>query len=392
MKVLIPVTVQNQIEVSITNDFNFEFISELQKIKLNKLLVTLWFFIYVCQKRDDKIFNFKGFTSIHIKDLKKFKITINKTTYNYNFLLQMLINSKLIDRNNKYCVDKFPKSYRINTSILNGNYEEIEIDYDKLIYKLKSRKHWVRKYPNHKNHIKNSYDIRIDLPNYALWLRRNMGIYLKPIIKNGIVINRKLTDERIFDYLNTALQINLGSLWFKVSHEGRFYNTITNMSYTALPFVTLKGKELKEIDVKNCQPLLLATIIDNEKYQQDVENGQFYENIAKELNTDRNNFKILSYKYIFFANQKLKSGKIYEALNKLYPGFIEKLNKLRNQINISRKLQELEATIMVDRVGSQPYKMMLRHDAVFVYDEDFDKMCEVVKEEFKKIGLQVQIK
>jgi hypothetical protein len=164
------------------------------------------------------------------------------------------------------------------------------------------------------------------------------------------------------------------------------------MSYTALPFIKLKGKKVIEIDVKNCQPLLLATIINNVKYKKNVEEGVFYDNMAKKLNMKRDKFKVLSYKFIFFSNKKLNSGKIYNALNNLYPGFIAEINKLREKINISRELQKLESQIMVDAIGNMDCKMMLRHDAVFVYKEDYKHIRSQVKMEFSKLGLKVQIK
>jgi hypothetical protein len=392
MKVIIPVQVEQQIRLSIHNYSNFKNNTELQNIKLYKLLISLWFFIYQRQQRDDTILNLRGYTNIHVKHLKKFKININKKTYSYNYLLGVLITSKLVNRNGKYKVGNFTQSYKINTNVLNGNYEEVEVNFDKLIHKLKNKKHWVRKYSSYKKHIRDCYDVKVDLSDYALWLRKNKGIKLKPIIKKGIVIERTLNEERIFDYLNTALKVNLGNLWFTISEEGRFYNTITNMSYTALPFIKLKGKKVIEIDVKNCQPLLLATIINNVKYKKDVEEGVFYDNMAKKLNMKRDKFKVLSYKYIFFSNKKLNSGKIYVALNNLYPGFIDEINRLREEINISRELQKLESQIMVNAIGDMEYKMMLRHDAVFVYKENYKHIRNQVNIEFSKLGLKVQIK
>ncbi|MBZ9786998.1 hypothetical protein LB456_05955 [Psychroflexus sp. CAK57W] len=383
---------ENNIRQSLSKEVGFIDNTELQNKKVMKLLITLWFYVYECQRKDNEIFNFQGYTEINTKKLEKFKMIINKKKFQYAFFLNMLLEAETININKKYSQGNFCKSYRINTKILCNNFEEVEIDFDKVYCKIRNKKSWLRKYPTYKKQIKEAYETDIDIAEYIKWLRHNRGINLKPVIENGIVKQRILTDDRILDYVNTALKVNYKNLWFTISKEGRFYNTLTNMSYTALPFIKLKTKEIMEVDVKNCQPLLLASIIDNEMYRADVEAGVFYDRVAEEIGKTRNEFKTLSFQFIFFANRKLKSGRIYNALNKLYPGFVEQINKLRDEIHISRKLQELEADIMVNKIGRLNYKMMLRHDAVFVFEEDYDVICEQVKAEFAKLGLKVQIK
>jgi hypothetical protein len=114
--------------------------------------------------------------------------------------------------------------------------------------------------------------------------------------------------------------------------------------------------------------------------------------MADELGKTRNEFKVLSYKYIFFSKRQLKSGPIFEALEKLYPDFIEEMNKLRKIKNVSNELQKIESSIFVDIISHLDYKMMLRHDAVFVYEEDFEYVKRIVVSEFKKKGVNVKIK
>ena len=80
------------------------------------------------------------------------------------------------------------------------------------------------------------------------------------------------------------------------------------------------------MDVKNCQPLLLSYLINHPAYKIDVENGVFYDKMAKALDLKRVEFKLFSYRYIFFPNTPLKSGKIYNTLNNHYPGLIGEIN------------------------------------------------------------------
>ena len=66
----------------------------------------------------------------------------------------------------------------------------------------------------------------------------------KPIeisdFKNGAKIHysvmedRYLDAERIMRYTNAAIKHDIGNLWFKVSDEGRFYNSVINLSSTVI--------------------------------------------------------------------------------------------------------------------------------------------------------------
>lgn len=388
---IIPTRLQEEISLIIDSDIRFISITQKQRINLNKILISIWYFIYNTQRNDESIDNLNGFTNIHYNSLEKFNIKIGNIRLKCNNLLDLL-NNKVIDINNKYSQGRFSYGYRIKTNFINDKYTEIELDFEKIFVNIKNKSYWLEKYPDFKKQINDTYEIKIELSDYINWLNNNIGIELKPIIKNGIPEKRFLTKETIYDYINDALKVNYSNLWFKVSNEGRFYNTTTNLSYTSLPFIKLKRRYLKEIDVINCQPLLLCKLISNRLYKKDVEDGVFYEKMSSELDISRNEFKVLSYKYIFFSKKPLKSGKIYNALEKLYPGFIYEMNELRSKIEVSKEMQKIESDIFVNKIGRLDFKMMLRHDAVFVYEEDYDIVKNYVIQEFKNIGLNAKIK
>lgn len=389
---LIPIKLLDAIKFGIESSIKYINLDEKSKLKLIKVLVSLWFYIYEKQRNDENTSTLKGYTNIHYTKLIKFKIMINRINIQYAELIEFLELLKLIEVNETYSAGNFSKSYRICTEFLELDFIQFELDFDKIFDNIKDKKYWLKKYSDYKKQINDTYEVKINLTEYIKWINNNIGTELKPVINNGILETRFLTKERAYDYINDALKINLGNIWFKVSDEGRFYNSTTNLSYTALPFISLKRRNVKEIDVVNCQPLLLCGLIKNELYKKDVESGIFYQRMANELGKTRNEFKVLSYKYIFFSNKELKSGSIYDALNKLYPDFIQELNSLRKQINISREMQKIESSIFVDKISNYDFKMILRHDAVFVYEEDYEIVKRLVEGEFKKLGLNVSIK
>jgi hypothetical protein len=392
MKLLIPVKVQELVRFTIQKEIDFINLTERQKSNLNKQLLSLWYYIYNSQKNSDKIINLNGFVNIHSKYLQNFYIRLNKKLFGYKPLLKLLKDVNLIDINEKFSKGKFPESYRIKSDIFNNQFQEVELDFDKIFNNIKNKSYWLKKYPNYKNQIKDTYEVKIDLNDYIVWMRENIGLELKPVIKNGILQKRYLTKERIWDYINDVLMINYDNIWFKVSNEGRFYNSTTNLSYTSLPFIKLKRRSIKEIDVANCQPLILSKLINSNEYKKDCELGLFYNNLADELDISRTSAKMLSYKFIFFSNKKLNTGKIYDAMEKLYPGVISQINELRDKIEIAKEMQKIESDIFVNKIGNLDFKMMLRHDAVFVYEEDYDIVKNYVIKEFNKIGLNPNIK
>ena len=72
--------------------------------------------------------------------------------------------------------------------------------------------------------------------------------------------------------------------------------------------------------------------------------------------------------------------------------FIYEMNELRSKIEVSKEMQKIESDIFVNKIGSLDFKMMLRHDAVFVYEEDYDIIKSYIIQEFKNIGLNSKIK
>lgn len=392
MKLLIPTEVVNKVKFSIDSELDFISLTEKQKSNLNKTLLSLWYFIYNEQRNDENTFNLKGFTNIHSKFFNKFSFKFNKTRLKYKQLLEILSNNNIITQNKKFSAGGFSQSYRIESDLINTNYSEVEIDFDKIFYNFKNKSYWLKKYPDLKKQINETYEVKIDLGEYIIWMNNNIDLELKPIMNNGILKKRFLTKERIYDYTNDALRINYDNIWFKLSNEGRFYNSTTNLSYTALPFIKLKRRSVREIDIANCQPLILSKLINNESYKNDCEMGIFYDRLSEELNITRNEAKVLSYKYIFFSNKKLKSGKIYDCMKKLYGDVIEQINDIRDRIEISKEMQKIESDIFVNKISSLDFKMMLRHDAVYVYEEDYEIVKKYVIKEFNRIGLNPTIK
>lgn len=391
---LIPTKIIEVLSDYIKSDPDFSSINEKQRHKLIKVLVELWYFIYSEQIKDIEVSNLKMFVDIKKDELERFNVRLgkdiigNEVRLKYAKLLEILILCNLIERGNSYSAGKFPKGHRIISDFIGNDYTQFEIDFDYIFKNVKNKSYWLDRMGTQSSLVEDCYNTEIDLSGYLNYLLENEGMELKPVLINGRLNKRYLTRERIWHHFNLSLKVNLKNLWFKMSNEGRFYSSISNLPYTAVAFIKLYGEETREVDIKNSQPLLLATIINNDDYKRDVCSGQFYDKMANELNIKRDEFKVMSYKFIFFGSNQLSSGKLYSAMEKVYPGLIGQINDVKKDLCLAKYLQELESNIFVKKIGALNIPKLLRHDQVIVKKNDLNIVLRYLKIEYSKLGLK----
>ncbi|UAB82416.1 hypothetical protein INR76_06555 [Marixanthomonas sp. SCSIO 43207] len=391
---LVPSQLLKNIDDSIKSLSGYNKYSIKQINRLKKSLISLWMYIYERQKASNVI-SYDMYVNIGWKELKPFKLIIKGRIIQYSELISLLKEAEVIKINKRYRVDSFTMSYKIDLSFLNTtHFTEVEIDFKKIYRNLKSKEYWLAKYPRHCNIIESSYNVSVDLDSYIYWLRSNIGMALKPKCINGVVQKRKLTPEIAYSSVQKCLKVNFKNLWFKVSDTGRFYSNVVNLPSTAIPFISLFDRQgLTSIDITNCQPLLLATRVNSEEYKKDVCVGTFYDNLSTLTKRDRNWVKLQSFKYIFFNDNLLKSGELYNAMESIYPGVMDQINELKQKEKLWKVLQKLESKIIVERVGiSAGLNVITRHDEILCYSENKIEIENLIKDEFAKMNLKVRLK
>ena len=399
MIIKLPTILVQHIDNQIKKETCFFQINEKQRQLLNYKLINLWYLIYSYQIEDNHK-SLKLYTNIPRENFRTFKFKFKTKTYQYNELLNFLNNWDLIKINHKYCSKKqnngsgsFSKSYCIKTEFLtDSKMTEVEIDFSKIFKNTRNMDYWLKKYPEYTNLINDCYNTSIKIDDFVSWLYNNSGKKLEDKMINGFLTKRYLTSERIIMYTNKALKLHFKNLWFKVSNEGRFYSSITNLPSDCKEYLELYSKKIIELDVSNCQPLLLASLIKNLEYKKDAENGVFYDKMAAKIGCKRLKFKNYSYKYLFFSNKILKSGIIYKAINECYPLLIEQINNIKKQNKLSLVLQKLESSIFIEQIGRLPHPKITIHDSVLVQIEDYNFFKKMIENEFQKLDLKVSFK
>jgi hypothetical protein len=394
MNITIPTPLVDIIFQSINVDATFSSLTETQKQKVFNNCIELWLYIF-SQQDDDKYIN------IHNSTLDKYYVKLDKK-YGYKYILNILEEAKILEINNKFKygnnIGNFPKSYRVLCNFTTDkNTTEININLDKVFNNIQDKQYWIAKYPQYAHLIEDCYKTKIELNDWVSFLYANENMKLKSNIKNGFFKERYLNTNRIMDYIMRAIKINVNNLWFGMSAQGRFYSSVASLPSIITPFIRLDNQPVVSIDIPNCQPLLLSSIINNKDYKKDVENGVFYEKLGKiiygEWNDDIKQKVKLQVMIRFFNEDQLKTGDFFTALNFLYPGFIKELNLLKETNKIAHITHKMESLIMVDGVGSLNMNKLLKHDEVMIYKENFAIVKRFIENKiFNIFSVKVNIK
>jgi hypothetical protein len=142
---------------------------------------------------------------------------------------------------------------------------------------------------------------------------------------------------------------------------GRVFNNITNFPSILRPYILLDGQPIVEIDVANCQPLLLLTLYDDEPerqaYQDAVQGGKFYEMLNQKLEKPypkelRDDLKKAVFTGIFFGKVYPNPPKIALAFEKLFPVLSQKIVAVKrlDHTQLAILLQRTEADLIIGNV------------------------------------------
>jgi hypothetical protein len=399
MKVIVPTLLIEKVIDRISIDHNLIDLKEKQQQKLIKRLIELWYFVYNKQISDGNALNLKFYTLIHKNELMKFQIKVCGLRLYYTDLLNIL--GSLIERNDDYSSGNFSYGYRVNTDFISfGRLTEYEVDFNLVFNNTNNKEYWIKKYPNLKNLIEDAYNTTIDLDEYLFWMQSNLGCKLNPVYnkKKNKIEDRILDNERLCHHFNLALKVNMKNLWFKLSDEGRFYSSISNLPKTSVNFIKLYNEKTISVDIANCQPLLLSTMIDNDEYKNDCLNGVFYDELERTLSGEsstsqinRQKVKLMCYKYIFFGSNTLSSGLLYSAMEKKYKGVINQINNIKMDKCLAKTLQQIESDIFVNKIGKIKIPKLLRHDEVIVSLSNLERIKEYLRKEFLNINIKLLI-
>lgn len=182
----------------------------------------------------------------------------------------------------------------------------------------------------------------------------------------------------------------------------RIYHSFTNVSRISRKYLNIN---MKDIDIVNCQPLLLVAELENnnmmydEQYKSDCECGNFYErfiDINKPTNTSDEEWRVPTkvniYKSIFFGfNLQSKHNKRFKEL---YPLTWESLHQIsKSNIHLASRLQNLESDLFNNLIPKKSKYYFTLFDAIY-FDNILDRseLEKTIIDFFNQYKIKVKIK
>jgi hypothetical protein len=182
----------------------------------------------------------------------------------------------------------------------------------------------------------------------------------------------------------------------------RVYHSFTNLSKVSRKYFNIN---MNDIDIVNCQPLLLVALLKrngfmlDDEYQRDCEAGCFYERFI-DINKPgdiseyewRGNTKISLYKNIFFGFNK--TSKHNRRFKELYPNTWNSLDIISNNCqSLASQLQNLESDLFNNLTPKKSKYYFTLFDAIY-FDNLLDRfdLEKNIKSYFKRFDINVALK
>lgn len=202
-----------------------------------------------------------------------------------------------------------------------------------------------------------------------------------------------VTPEALRYRVNAILRLKFDRYATSGVKVDRIYHSFSNLSKISRKHLHVKGKKFNDIDIKNCQPLLLCALLKkhgfkvDDNYLLDVQKGDFYEKFVH-YQRNRDNVKIQLYKNIFFDFKP--NAEISLKFKLLYPHVYNALESFKEQSkSMACLLQNLEADIFNSIVPPvSNYYYTLFDSVYFIAPTDAVNLMKILYKKFAKYGLK----
>lgn len=258
---------------------------------------------------------------------------------------------------------------------------------------------------NNDNYIYTLCNAQIDaqsaiMANYEL-------LKLNPFETHSVLNHGPITISSFVSRVNSILCFKNHRYIKKGKNTNRIFSSFI-LDRISRKYITLNNQPFYEIDIKNCQPLLLAVLLLSNKYPvdqqyiKDVVSGVFYtkfqetacfmqiesESIfntdTKKLDTyyfsDYDSVKQLIYRSVLFGCKDSNVSNTSKIFQTLYPQTYDSCIKINNDISLALTLQNKEAEVIFSVIPNCYYYTV--HDAIYVVDK---KELSIIQKMLNKI-------
>ncbi len=333
------------------------------------------------------------------KEIINLSSTIMRKCYGtyYNYYMNYLKDNRILLRKSNYFVGQKCTSYSLNPEYLN----------DKLIRWDNDDKVLLKKWK------KNIISFEVMSLNDTRQINETVK---KKLVEDlfHVEIDFKSASTKLLNMFNdgeiddvgywknqlSIESINDGSLFYVEDDYGRFHTNYTVLKKVIRDeHITIDGKPVEELDIKNSQPLFLSILLKDsqfhtvhpkeyKRYYESVKNGRIYEEYMSVSGWDRKTCKDAMYKVLFANNgYKGKNAKINRYFKEMYPNVWEWLKVTKEKAGthkvIAHELQRRESNLIFDHICHKIYKkvpdarLFTVHDSIFFPKEYHDKVSDI---------------
>jgi hypothetical protein len=225
-----------------------------------------------------------------------------------------------------------------------------------------------------------------------------------------------LVYEEGFDPINqTAIEfIDTKEFHLKVCEYGRVHTNLTNLKKEFRRFLVVKGERLVNLDIRNSQPLVFASILkrryeygpvqsvepapqDVLRYVELVQAGEFYDHLMDESGIEagaRSEFKRNFFGRVFFCKNRPVTREA-ELFGDLFPNVCSVIHDMKadDYTTLAKSLQRAESDIMVGGVATRCMAEMPHvfigtiHDSILTTASYAGAIKAIIEEVFLKVDL-----
>ena len=371
--------IENQLHYFIPQ--RFEYLTKVKKIEYDGVNLKTAFLINIIHElilkhyftEDVELAVFKD-NSFNLWSL----ILRKKYGMHYSKYINYLIEKEFISLVSDYYVNKKSKTYKINN--FDPNTIKQCVVYDTTLIKKSSREYIENSISNHMNSpIDEKMRKRLVDDIYSVEIDANKSFdFLNWMKKNNTIDN-----EKYYKNYNSIEGIKNNNLFFKFDDYGRFHTNFTILKKEIRRrYLKIDGDDIMEIDIKNSQPLFLASILsqemdpnDNEikKFIELAKEGLFYDYFVDKFpGTNRKDIKLLIYKVLFGRNglKTIQNKRFQEVFPKIYEYILECKKMNEDYRYLSHRLQRMESDFIFGKVIKEIWekyphiKLFTVHDSI----------------------------
>lgn len=291
------------------------------------------------------------------------------------------IHGKLVERDGYYVKGYKSFGYRLAENVRDNPYHAVDIEDRTVIKRHKAKLAAATKKPVHAYLYEQLQTITVDEDGFR---------------------DRYHARDNYEDHAMTARAINEGAWHFDVDAFGnRVHTNITNITKHLRPFLRVNGTPLVELDVKNCQPTVLAGVMiargrDPGRFLDYVQDGTIYDVLAQITGQDRETTKVELLRTIFAKNgYRSHLKQVFEMAFAAAARFMEEA-KDKDHKKLAALLQREEAKLIIhgvaDRFRRTGRFLTTIHDSFLCLPDDQGTVFDLINDEFAQRNLKAKVR